>query len=83
MKKVYQKPVLLKEQFRMEEMIAACAVINSNPTQSQECNYQAPGLMYPLFSTDWQACGFFAEDLEKQGLTTLCKAPGASNLWSS
>ena len=83
MKKVYQKPVLLKEKFQMEEMIAACSVINNNMTQTDECNYALPGLPYPLFLDGWQSCWLDVEDYEKSGLTTLCKAPGANNLWSS
>lgn len=84
MKKVYQKPVLLKEKFQMEEMIAGdCGVINNNMTQSDECNYLLPNVPAPLFATGWQSCYFFIEDYEKSGLTSLCKSPGTNNLWSS
>lgn len=83
MKKVYQKPVLLKEKFQMEEMIATCEVINTNLTEGDQCNYSLPSLAYPLFVNGWESCFLFIEDYQESGLDTLCKAPGANNLWSS
>lgn len=56
MKKKYEKPMLLKEEFTLENTIAACAVVNQQPSQIEQCSYSPDGLGFAIFAEKWTSC---------------------------
>ena len=56
MKRKYEKPMLLKEEFTLESTIAACAVSNPLPSQIEQCAYDPDGLGYTIFAEKWASC---------------------------
>ena len=56
MKRKYEKPMLLREEFSLENTIAACAVKNPQPSVPEQCSYQIDGLLFPVFAEKWASC---------------------------
>lgn len=77
MKRKYEKPMLLKEEFTLESTIAACAVSNPLPSQIEQCAYDPDGLGYTIFAEKWASC--------THGGTAFngCYYESANNLFSS
>ena len=77
MKRKYEKPMLLKEEFTLESPIAACAVSNPLPSQIEQCAYDPDGLGFTIFAEKWASC--------THGGTAFngCYYESANNLFSS
>lgn len=74
MKRKYEKPMLLKEEFSLENTIAACKVKNPQPSELEQCAYIIDGLDYMVFASDWASCkqdGYFIADCVQAGLNNL------------
>ncbi|MBQ4566198.1 MAG: hypothetical protein IJA48_07600 [Oscillospiraceae bacterium] len=84
MKKEYQRPILIKEQFCVEDWIAACAVENKNPSLSESCSYTPPNVGLPIFAGDWTSCLVSEDDYETSvGSDIFCLHAGVSNVFGS
>ena len=77
MKRKYEKPMLLKEEFSVDGMIASCAVQNPLPTQAEQCAYLPEGLGYTVFGEAWPTCTY--GDVYFDG----CYYESVNNLFSS
>lgn len=77
MKRKYEKPMLLKEEFTLESTIAACAVSNPLPSQIEQCAYDPEGLGYTIFAEKWASCTYGGEH------SASCYYDSANNLFSS
>lgn len=80
MKRVYKKPVLLKERFDIESQIAGCTLVTKSATLLEQCNYQPDGLGFYIFAEGWSSCidQQFADDN-----AIYCYHAGVNNLFSS
>ncbi len=56
MKKPYQKPALIKEEFTPEGALAACNVPNNNPSAPEQCSYTLDIVDIEIFAKGWDAC---------------------------
>ena len=62
MKKVYEKPQVLVENFELSQYIASCAVVvNSGDTTSCSADYEVGGLVLKLFAVTG-TCDVLAEN---------------------
>ena len=84
MKKEYQKPVLIKERFCVEEWIASCVVENPNASLTECCSYTPPNLNVNIFTSEWTSCliseGDFGELIDSD---ILCLHAGMNNVFGS
>lgn len=84
MKKEYQRPILIKEQFCVEDWIAACAVENKNPSLSESCSYTPPNVGLPIFAGDWASCLVSEDNYETSvGSDIFCLHAGMNNVFGS
>ena len=84
MKKEYQKPILIKEQFCAEDWIASCAVENKNPSLTESCSYTPPNVGIPIFAGDWASCMMSEESYEGfLGSDIFCLHAGMNNVFGS
>lgn len=77
MKKPYQKPALLKEQFFPEGVLAACSEINTNPSVPEECNYKLDIVDIKIFASEWLSC------VEEGSVYGYCYFGPTVNMFSS
>lgn len=84
MKKEYQKPILLKEEFRTEEWIATCLVENHNASLVESCSYTPPNVGIPIFTNSWATCAMTEDELESEiGMDIFCLHAGLNNVFGS
>ena len=77
MKRKYEKPMLLKEEFSLENTIAACAVKTKSPSQLEQCSYTPEGLGFAILAEKWTNCTYGGNYFNG------CYYEGANNLFSS
>lgn len=77
MKQKYEKPMLYKEEFTLENTIAACVVVTKEPSILEHCSYVPEGLGFPIFAEDWSSCYMDGTYFD------TCYYEGANNLFNS
>lgn len=84
-KKTYEKPQLIKENFSVEEWIASCSTINTNASLGDFCSYTPENLQIPLFADGWGSCVLPESQFGSLafGFEQLCLHAGLNNVFSS
>ena len=80
MKRVYTKPMLLKEHFDVETQITGCAFVVKSPSLMQQCAYDVRGLGFFIFGEGWEQC---IDQQFKDGSAMYCYHTGANNGFGS
>ena len=70
---------MLKESFSLESWIASCAVVNTSPSQLEQCGYYSEALGFTVFGNGWPTC----EMSDEVTGMMYCYHEGANNLFSS
>lgn len=74
MKKVYNKPMVIVEEFSAQDVLCACAIQNTNLSEKDQCGMFAPNTYgYMIFAQGWAAC------IMDGTMYGYCYQPGASN----
>ena len=77
LKKAYKKPKIIIEEFSPQEVLCACAVVNTVHSEADQCAFLLEGTNLMIFAQSWSSCLI---DGKNSG---YCYQAGVNNVFSS